>query len=135
MSYVRFFRSFQTKHALSVFEIIRITHLPTLSLDLTHIDFSPFLNYCVSYIKHFKWRACCSGLTLSMLAILPDPPSKLWMHSKLIKWVTALQTGQSQLVPVNCVSSNWQTINGFLFLKLVIDDLILCLADQSNISP
>lgn len=24
-----------------------------------------------------------------MLAILPDLPSKLWMHSKLIKWVIA----------------------------------------------
>lgn len=52
-----------------------------------------------------------------MLAILPDPPSKLWMHSKLIKWVTAFWRGQSQLVLVNCIPSNWQTINGTFFFS------------------
>lgn len=114
LSYVRFFGSFQTKHSLSVFKIIK-NDPSSYPYPWPHSHGFFFFNHRVSYIKHFKWGDCYSELTSSMLAIPPDPPSKSWMHSKLIKWVTAFGRGQSQLVLVNCIPSNWQTINGVFF--------------------
>lgn len=109
LSYVGFLRSFQTKH-LSVFKIIK-NDPSSYPYPWPYAHNFFLFNHCVSYIKHFKWGDRWSYLTLSMLSILPDPPSKIWMCSKLIKWITAFGRVQNQLFPVNCVPSNWKAIN------------------------